>query len=120
MEFFVVKAHHSAFTSLDFKQVFEQAQIGDIIYCDPPYVPLTKSANFTNYCPGKFGLNEQEELRDLALDAIERGIAVLISNHHTSYTTEIYIKAKLKFFSSKRFISCKKRESAPELLALYS
>ena len=37
----------------DFRHVFELVEEGTVVYCDPPYVPLSKTANFSDY--GKEG-----------------------------------------------------------------
>jgi DNA adenine methylase len=93
------------------------------VYCDPPYVPLTRSANFTSYSAGGFDLGDQQRLADLAAKARARGIPVLISNHNTRFTREVYQDANdIKRFKVQRYISCngRKREHAGELLALFS
>jgi DNA adenine methylase len=31
---------------------------GDVVYCDPPYVPLSPTANFTDYAGGGFSAQD--------------------------------------------------------------
>jgi DNA adenine methylase len=52
---------------------------GALIYCDPPYVPVSKTANFTSYTPGGFTYADQIRLLAEALEWRRRGAAVLLS-----------------------------------------
>jgi DNA adenine methylase len=65
----------------DFRSALKRAGRGDQVYCDPPYVPLSATANFTAYCKAPFGLNEQIALADSAREAAVRGAEVVLSNH---------------------------------------
>lgn len=116
------KAKKAEFTLSSFEEVIQSAKKGDVIYCDPPYVPLSTSANFTNYSIGGFNMEKQQQLADLANSTSNKGIPILISNHNTSFTRKAYDKAnKITKFHVQRFISCngKKRGTAGELLALF-
>jgi DNA adenine methylase len=99
----------------------QAARPGDVIYCDPPYVPLTETANFTGYSSGGFGIKEQEALADMAKTLSKKGISVMISNHDTMFTQTAYESAHIVSFQVRRFISCKGdgRGQANEMLALF-
>lgn len=123
MLIFHEKAQSANFILSSFESVILSAKKGDIVYCDPPYVPLSPSANFTSYSAGGFNMDRQQELADLANEVASKGIPILISNHNTSFTRKAYVNAnKITKFHVQRFISCngKKRETAGELLALFS
>lgn len=64
----------------DFTYVRHVAREGDAVYFDPPYKPVSETANFEDYLAGGFGAKKQEELRNLAVDLHERGVFVTISN----------------------------------------
>lgn len=121
---FAERAQQAEFVHADFRQVMVSARPGDVIYCDPPYVPLSRTASFTTYSAGGFDLEAQHELAELARDAAERGIPVLISNHNTPFTQQTYNAhgAQLSRFQVQRYISCNgaQRGKARELLALFS
>jgi DNA adenine methylase len=119
---FAEKAKHIKLTHESFEKVMQRAKPGDVVYCDPPYVPLSDTANFTKYYQHDFGTTEQEQLADLAEMLANNGISVIISNHNTAYTRKIYQQARLKKFTVPRFISCKadQRLPAKELLAIYT
>lgn len=124
MQVFLGKLERSSFVfrHADFRETFAGVKKGDVVYCDPPYVPLSLTANFTSYTGGGFGLPEQRELAACALRAHQGGIPVVISNHDTEITRILYPGAKLDSFTVQRFISCngEARARAPELLAVYT
>lgn len=122
MEFFSQKAKYATFQVASFEQTISRAKQGDVVYCDPPYVALSKSANFTSYSSGGFSEDQQIQLVDSATKTAAKGIPVLISNHKTDFTDKIYQPAKQhRYFEVRRYISCNgaKREPAGEVLALF-
>jgi DNA adenine methylase len=122
LQAFHERAQRAQFIQLDFSQVFAMLSAGDVVYCDPPYVPLSKSASFTSYSAGGFDLHQQSHLAELAQSAKRQGVPVLISNHNTRFTRDAYQEAdNIKRLQVKRMISCQgqKRHSAAELLALF-
>ena len=117
------KAQSADFKVCSFEQSFNLVRKGDVIYCDPPYAPLTDTANFTSYSAGGFELEKQIKLSALAEQHGRKNISVLISNHDTAFTRRIYRNADtLKYFKVQRNISCKgqKRDHAGEVLALFA
>jgi DNA adenine methylase len=64
----------------DFASVLDRAAPGDLVYFDPPYVPLSATSYFTSYTAKGFSNDDQLRLRDLALRLKQRGVRVLISN----------------------------------------
>jgi len=110
------------FIAEDFRAVFAKLKPGDVVYCDPPYVPLSATANFTAYVGTSFGPEDQKDLAALALKASRQDIPVIISNHDTEFTRTLYFGARIMGFAVHRSISCNgsKRGAAPELLAIYN
>ena len=93
-----------------------------MIYCDPPYAPLQQETNFTGYAGNEFGLAQQRVLADLAKSIQkEKQISILISNHDTKFTREIYSGAKFKRVKVQRSISQnpEKRVKVKELIAIF-
>lgn len=112
---------HIQFVHQDFLSTMSQAQSGDVIYCDPPYVALSVTSNFTSYSAGSFGFAEQKALAEKARECASRGIPVVISNHDTAESRALYHDAEIHTFAVQRFISSKAstRGNAPELLAIF-
>ena len=93
-----------------------------MIYCDPPYAPIQQETNFTGYAGNEFGLMQQRALADLAKSIQkEKQISILISNHDTKFTREIYNGAKFKRVKVQRSISqnSEKRVKVKELIAIF-
>lgn len=106
----------------DFSKTLPLAKRGDVVYCDPPYVPLSATASFTAYATGGFGAKEQQTLADACSEAAGRGATVVISNHDTSFTRTIYNGAdQIVSLMVPRMISCDgaNRNKAKELIAVY-
>lgn len=118
---FVTKAQSAEIICANYIQTMEKAVIGDVVYCDPPYVPLSITASFTNYHSSGFGRIEQEHLMSMARELAKKGIPVIISNHDTDFVQNLYAGAKIISFQVQRNISCdgNKRGKAPELLAVF-
>ncbi|MCD8140951.1 MAG: Dam family site-specific DNA-(adenine-N6)-methyltransferase [Planctomycetaceae bacterium] len=110
------------FAEADFRATFKKLRQGDVVYCDPPYAPLSATANFTSYSGTVFGLEEQRELARLAEAAGRRGIRVIVSNHDLPLTRTLYANADaLHTFAVRRCISRRGdgRGKVGELLAVY-
>lgn len=120
---FAEKAKKAKFVCEDYKKTFSRARKGAVIYCDPPYAPLTETANFTNYASGGFDANEQAKLALLAeKTAFKRNIPVLISNHDTELTRKLYDEAEHSFVKVSRSISQNgaSRQKVGEIFAYYA
>jgi DNA adenine methylase len=74
----------------DFRAVEARAIAGDFVYFDPPYVPVSNSASFTSYTREGFTLDDQRDLRDLALRLKAKGVHVLLSNASVPKVHELY------------------------------
>ena len=122
LEFFAEKAKKATFVCEGYPETFSRARKGSVVYCDPPYAPLSNTANFTSYAGNGFTLDDQAALADIAeRAATERGIPVLISNHDTTLTRRLYHGAELNVVKVKRTISRNGsgRNKVDELLALF-
>ena len=74
----------------DFEQVVSAAAAGDLVYFDPPYVPLSVTSNFTAYSKERFDSAGQVRLRDVALALKRRGVHVLLSNSSAGLVRDLY------------------------------
>ena len=125
LQHFVKRSSQVRIESRDFQSIINGAKEGDVIYCDPPYVPLSATSNFTTYSAGGFSEEDQIRLATLAKASASRGVPVLISNHCTKFTDSLYQNAnakKIVKLSVRRLISCNgnNRQNADELLALFA
>lgn len=118
---FLRRANNVEFLHQDFLDTMDLAKEGDVVYCDPPYAPLSATATFRNYTATGFGNKDHEALASKAKELQDRGVRVIVSNHDTPFTRELYKDAHITSFGVQRFISRdpSKRVKAPELLACY-
>ncbi|MBL0711013.1 MAG: Dam family site-specific DNA-(adenine-N6)-methyltransferase [Colwellia sp.] len=123
LNYFADKAQKATFVCEDYRKTFTRAKVNDVIYCDPPYVPLSKTANFTSYAGNGFGLDEQADLANAAEEvSSQKSVSVLISNHDTIWTRKIYEHAnEITSLEVSRAISqnINGRKKVTELLAFY-
>ena len=81
---------HVTLLAGDFEKASARARRGDFWYADPPYVPMSATADFTAYTKDPFGPIAQERLRDLALRLKKKGVHVLLSNSDTPFVRKLY------------------------------
>lgn len=112
-------------TNQNYSHSIQTAGEGDIVYCDPPYIPDEQvKVSFNRYSKDSFTIDNQIQLAKLAAASSKRGATVIISNNDTPYSRELYSKlgANLSFVSVQRNISCNGefRHKASELVAVFS
>jgi DNA adenine methylase len=102
----------------DFGRCLEWAGPGDFVYLDPPYHPLSDTANFTSYTRIDFGAGDQRRLADLFRELDRRGCQVMLSNSHSEFIRGLYDGYPQVEVRATRVISSKsdERGAIPELL----
>lgn len=117
-----LKLQRAILLCADFTAAFDAARPGDVIYCDPPYVDQEHAESFRAYVASAFGNKQQELLADLARDAASRGIPVIVSNHLTPYSRELYHGSVAHEIEVKRSIgaSTSKQRTAQEGLFVFN
>lgn len=73
-----------------FETVLERANAGDWVYFDPPYVPVSQTANFTSYHANGFGFRDQERLRDVCIELSKNDVYITLSNSDTEIIRSLY------------------------------
>ena len=91
----------------DFSTITDRVHTGDLVYFDPPYVPISATSNFTAYAKSPFGLEEQTRLRDICIKLSEMGVFVLLSNSKSPIVQELYEGFNLEVVYASRSISGK-------------
>lgn len=89
----------------DFRSVVEPAQAGDFFYFDPPYDPLSKTANFTSYTAGDFDDEDQRDLARVFTQLTEKGCLCMLSNSCTAFIRRLYEDFRIETVSASRAIS---------------
>ena len=73
-----------------FYNVLRHAEIGDIVYFDPPYLPVSETSDFTSYSKTGFGYDDHVLLRDTCLELDEMGVLFVQSNSFVAPIIELY------------------------------
>lgn len=95
-------------------KAMERAEIGDILYIDPPY-DYKENDGFTKYQKEGFTLEDLIELRNECDKALDEEASVIISNNDTKAVREAFkndLKHSYSFYyieelNTKRLINCK-------------
>ncbi|MDA0815172.1 MAG: DNA adenine methylase [Chloroflexi bacterium] len=77
-------------TCVDFAEALQIPQVGDFVYVDPPFEPLSKTSSFTGYTQGAFGREQQQRLKWCVDDLTDRGVHVMLSNSPHDYIRGLY------------------------------
>lgn len=73
-----------------FDRVMEEARQGDFVYFDPPYAPLSATANFRGYTGRSFSEVDQQRLQQVMIELARRGVKVVLSNSTAPDVTALY------------------------------
>jgi DNA adenine methylase len=101
-----------------YSHVVQTARAGDFVYFDPPYMPISKTSLFTSYTRGRFSLEQQSNLADVARQLARRGVQVMLSNSNSDTIRELYNDFFLYEVHASRMVNSKAdlRGKIPELL----
>jgi DNA adenine methylase len=102
----------------DFASVMAVARGGDFVYCDPPYLPVSTTGNFTSYTAVGFSLADHERLAGCARRLKGSGVHVLLSNADLPVVRELYEGFEMRSVKARRNINSKsdRRGAVDELL----
>lgn len=104
----------------DFQAVTKDLVRGDFVYFDPPYVPLSKTANFTAYAADRFDAADQQRLADELKRLADCGVRAMLSNACSPETKSLYAAFRNRKVPMKRAINsdAAKRGAVDELLVM--
>lgn len=104
----------------NYREAVSEAQSGDLVYFDPPYIPLSSTAAFVDYTKSSFGPAAQEELRETAQELREKGVTVVLSNSFCETVEKLYKGFELRPVEINRLIAAdgKVRGKALEYLII--
>lgn len=88
-----------------FPEVLKYAKKGDLVYFDPPYMPISKTSDFTSYAKEKFTYELQLELSEVYKKLSSKGVKVILSNSKTDLTQELYKDFTIKEVMATRLVN---------------
>lgn len=90
----------------DYKDVLlKYAEPGDFIFLDPPYLPISKYADFKRYTKEQFYEEDQLELAEEVDRLAEIGCNILLTNSNHPLVHRLYGKYKISVHQTKRYIN---------------
>lgn len=97
-----------------FSEAVQSAKKNDLVYFDPPYLPLSPSASFSQYAKDNFGVPDHEELAETIARLKKKGVHVILSNSDTPETRRIFGKTlTLRQIMMNRSISASAHSRTP-------
>ena len=98
----------------DFSSCLGKADNKSLVYFDPPYRPISKTANFTGYIKDGFSDRDQIRLKDVCSKLTKRGVKVILSNSdpknvnpHDNFFDDLFKdNYKIERLQATRMINC--------------
>jgi len=104
----------------DFTTALKKPHEGDFVYLDPPYQPVSSTANFTSYTNDSFDYKDQERLYTEFKKLDSRGCKIMLSNSRSQEVIELFSEYSDNIIeiNTNRFINSnsKKRTGHTEIL----
>ena len=89
----------------DFEDACMDVAPGDFVYFDSPYVPISETANFTDYTKDGFSLEDHKRLAALYRKLAAQGTNVMLSNHNVPLVHELYMGFTIEEVGVRRAIN---------------
>lgn len=90
----------------DYKDVLaKRAKSGDFVYLDPPYLPVSKYADFKRYTKEQFYEEDHRELAREVARLQKLGCHVVLTNSNHPLVHELYEHCEIEVVSTRRNIS---------------
>ena len=104
----------------DYKEILSaHAREGDFIYIDPPYLPISKYADFKRYTKEQFYEEDHYELAKEVYRLHEMGCTVLLSGSNHPLIFELYDGFKIEVFQTRRNINKDAKKRTGEDVLVY-
>lgn len=113
-----------AFHCLPFTDLLDLATTmwtpSSFVYCDPPYIPASPTANFTSYSKEGFGQSQHILLNSWMGEANNQSVTMAVSNSLTETTLALYSGWDYRTVQARRNVNRDgaKRGPVPEILLL--
>jgi len=89
----------------DYKAVLQKAERGDFVFLDPPYLPISESADFKRYTKEQFYEEDHEELAEEAKRLQSIGCHVVLTNSNHPLVHDLYSSFEISVHQTRRNVS---------------
>ena len=92
----------------DYKYIIDKyAKKQDLVFLDPPYLPISKYSDFKRYTKNQFYEDDHRQLK-LYMDKLSKlGCYVILTNSNSKTIVDMYKEYKIEIVESKRNINSK-------------
>lgn len=97
----------------DYRVALAEATVGDFVYLDPPYVPVSKHADFKRYTKDQFREADQLELAVEFRRLADLGCHVMLSNSWHPLVEELYAGYTIDIVEARRLVNCDASKRGP-------
>ncbi len=115
----ILQSKNIAIRCQDFEAILDEAKKDDFVYFDPPYQPVSKTANFTSYTKCEFTYGDLKRLANVCQKLDKKDCKILLSNSNTKEVKKLFSSRwKVVEILANRAINSnsKKRTGHSELL----
>lgn len=99
------RRHPMTFIKGDFSIALSMLKKGDFVYLDPPYDPVSDTADFTGYNAAGFNKKDQIRLKE-ELDILDKkGVKFMVSNSATDFILDLYQGYRQTIVKARRNIN---------------
>jgi len=96
----------ATFACGDYKhELLRNAKEGDLVFLDPPYLPISPYADFKRYTAEQFYEDDHRELSEEVRRLSDLGCHVILTNSNHPLVHELYGRYEIKIISTRRFIN---------------
>ena len=90
----------------DFRHVLKQeARDGDVIFLDPPYVPISQHSDFKRYTKLQFQDNDHLEMANLVRCLSEKGCEIFVTNSNHPLVHDLYCGYHIDVVATRRNVN---------------
>jgi DNA adenine methylase len=93
----------------DYEKSLTKADASSFVYFDPPYDPVSNSANFTGYTKSGFTRDEQKRLKSVCDWLNKKGVRFLLSNSSTDFIRDLYSEYEIHEVLARRAVNSNAR-----------
>ncbi len=104
----------------DYEPLAMRAKEGDAVYFDPPYLPVSKTSNFTGYTPGGFNGSDHAKLAYVFGLLARKKVSVVLSNSYCDETLRLYKEYEVRELTGARNVGgpTEYRKPAKEIMVI--
>lgn len=93
--------------NVDFEEACCTVDMEDFVYFDSPYIPASKTSDFTQYAKDGFGIDDHRRLAALYKKLDGKNVKCLLSNNDVPMIEELYGEYCIARLDAPRVINCK-------------